>query len=728
MKNSVPSVEAWLDAMITVARHYRLDFSRENVRTTVNWERDSQREELLTDMARQLGMGLRLMPFSSDSLNPWRLPLVAVFDDGELGVITRRDAQGNISVQLSGDDRLETTLDVETINGRITELALLRPLSAVPDARVDDYIQPYQASWFWNIALKDWRRYGDIMLASLVANVLALAGMLFSMQVYDRVVPAQSYSTLWVLFGGVMLAILFEFTMRMVRTHLSDVIGKRADLRISDRVFGHAMRLKNSARSKSTGSFISQIRELESVRELITSTTISAVADLPFFFLFVLILWLIGGWLVLVVLLAIPLLLIPGLLIQRPLAQLSNEGMRESAVRNATLVEAVESFEDIKLLRAEQRFQNQWNHTNDVAATISMKQRFLTGLLLTWTQEVQSIVYVVVLLVGCFMVMNGDMTTGALVGTTILASRTIAPLSQISGVLSRWQQAKVARKGLDELMKRPVDQPEHSKRVHKAALHGHYQFNNAVFWYDEEEKIADVTLNALTIRAGEKVAILGRNGAGKSTLLQMMAGMHIAQQGQVLLDNISISQLDPADLRRDMGLLSQTARLFFGSVRENITMGMPEASDEEIERALTMSGAMPFVQKQKNGLNYQIQEGGFGLSGGQRQTLLLARLLLTQPNIVLLDEPSASLDEMTEEFLIDQLKQWTTRRTLIIATHRTAMLQLVDRIIVMDQGRVVMDGPKEAILREHAGTPPAPSVRRIMLQDNPARSDKGTAA
>ncbi|EPM0023332.1 type I secretion system permease/ATPase [Citrobacter farmeri] len=660
MKNSVPSVEAWLDAMITVARHYRLDFSRENVRTTVNWERDSQREELLTDMARQL--------------------------------------------------------------------ALLRPLSAVPDARVDDYIQPYQASWFWNIALKDWRRYGDIMLASLVANVLALAGMLFSMQVYDRVVPAQSYSTLWVLFGGVMLAILFEFTMRMVRTHLSDVIGKRADLRISDRVFGHAMRLKNSARSKSTGSFISQIRELESVRELITSTTISAVADLPFFFLFVLILWLIGGWLVLVVLLAIPLLLIPGLLIQRPLALLSNEGMRESAVRNATLVEAVESFEDIKLLRAEQRFQNQWNHTNDVAATISMKQRFLTGLLLTWTQEVQSIVYVVVLLVGCFMVMNGDMTTGALVGTTILASRTIAPLSQISGVLSRWQQAKVARKGLDELMKRPVDQPEHSKRVHKAALHGHYQFNNAVFWYDEEEKIADVTLNALTIRAGEKVAILGRNGAGKSTLLQMMAGMHIAQQGQVLLDNISISQLDPADLRRDMGLLSQTARLFFGSVRENITMGMPEASDEEIERALTMSGAMPFVQKQKNGLNYQIQEGGFGLSGGQRQTLLLARLLLTQPNIVLLDEPSASLDEMTEEFLIEQLKQWTTRRTLIIATHRTAMLQLVDRIIVMDQGRVVMDGPKEAILREHAGAPPAPSVRRIMLQDNPVRSDKGTAA
>ncbi|HHX5175732.1 ABC transporter transmembrane domain-containing protein [Escherichia coli] len=631
MKKNAQSVEAWLEAMIAVARYYRLDFSQENVRATVNWERDSKREELLTDMARQLGMGLRLVEFSADSLNPWRLPLIAVFDNQQIGVITRRDNHDNISVQFSGDEGLETTLNVTDIEDNIVELALLRPLSAIPDARVDDYIRPYQANWFWNLSLKDWRRYGDIMLASLVANVLALAAMIFSMQVYDRVVPAQSYPTLWVLFAGVMMAILFEFCMRMVRTHLSDVIGKRADLRISDRVFGHALRLKNNVRSKSTGSFISQIRELESVRELITSTTIGAVADLPFFLLFVFILWMIGGWLVLVVLLALPLLVIPGLLVQRPLARLANEGMRESAVRNATLVEAVQSIEDIKLLRAEQRFQNQWNHTNDVASSISMRQRFLTGLLLTWTQEVQSIVYVVVLLVGCFMVMNGDMTTGALVGTTILASRTIAPLSQISGVLSRWQQAQVARNGLDELMKRPVDQPEHGKLVHKAVLHGN-----------------------------------------------------------------------------------------FGSLRENLTMGMPEASDEDVERALTLSGALPFVQKQKNGLNYMIQEGGFGLSGGQRQTLLLARLLISQPNIVLLDEPSASLDEMAEAYLIEQLKQWIGHRTLVIATHRTAMLQLVDRIIVMDQGRIVMDGAKEAILREQS----EPTTRRVVLQEK----NKGSAA
>ncbi len=309
---------------------------------------------------------------------------------------------------------------------------------------------------------------------------------------------------------------------------------------------------------------------------------------------------------------------------------------------------------------------------------------------------------------------------GGMIASAVSGKIAGALVSQISGVLSRWQQAKVARNGLDELMKRPVDQPEHGKLVHKAVLHGNYQFSNAIFYYDEEEKIADVAIGKLNIQAGEKIAILGRNGAGKSTLLQMLAGMRIAQQGQVLLDNISIGQLDPADLRRDMGLLSQTGRLFFGSLRENLTMGMPEASDEDIERALTLSGALPFVQKQKNGLNYMIQEGGFGLSGGQRQTLLLARLLISQPNIVLLDEPSASLDEMAEAYLIEQLKQWIGHRTLIIATHRTAMLQLVDRIIVMDQGRIVMDGAKEAILREQG----EPTTRRVVLQEK----NKGSAA
>ncbi|WP_104924715.1 type I secretion system permease/ATPase [Rahnella sikkimica] len=692
---------AWLKAMLDIAKHYRLDYSEEHVKTTVAWEMGAPADVILDEMAKKLGLGRVTRDFHPNDLDPMSVPFILMLDNGRLGVVTHLDASGQCAVQFTEDQGLETTLTSEQLAERAKSITLLRPLHSIPDARVDNYIKPYKKNWFWDLALKDWRRYSDIMLASMIANVLALAGMLFSMQVYDRVVPSQSVPTLWVLFGGVMLAITFEFVMRMVRVHISDVVGKRADLRISDRVFGRALRIKNSARSKSTGSFISQIRELESVRELITSTTLSALSDLPFFLLFTVILWMIGGPLVFVVLLALPLLLIPGILIQRPLAKLANEGMRESAVRNASLVEAVESLEDIKLMRAEQRFQNQWNHCNEVSAEISMRQRFLTSLLMTWTQEVQSIVYAVVLLVGCYLVMQGDMTTGALVGTTILASRTIAPLAQISGVLSRWQQAKVARKGLDELMQRPIDQENGQKMVHKAQIAGEYAINDAVFYYDEEAKAVNLAISRLNIKPGEKIAILGKNGAGKSTLLQVLAGMQQVQQGQVVLDNVNIKQIDPADLRRDVALHNQHARLFFGSVHENITMGRPQATDEEIHEALVISGALAFVQQKEDGLNFLIHEGGVGLSGGQRQALLLARNIITQPQVLLLDEPTAWLDEISEWNLISQLSTWGKDKTLIIATHRLALLQLVDRIIVMDNGRISLDGNKDEILNKH---------------------------
>lgn len=728
--------EPWLLALLSVARHYRLDYSEENVRVSVNQEGRRPEREIQEDIARQLGLGLRFALPDLTLIDSWRLPLIVSLKGGAVGVLSRMDNEDNFTLMMSGDGELQTTVTREALSERITGLAVARPLYTIPDARVDEYIKPYQKNWFWQLALKDWKRYGDIMLVALVANVLALSGMIFSMQVYDRVVPAQSEPTLWVLFGGVMLAIGFEFTMRMLRVNISDKIGKRADLRISDRVFARALRIKNGARSKSTGSFISQIRELESVRELITSTTISTISDIPFFLLFVFILWMIGGPLVFVVLLAIPLLLIPGILIQRPLAKLANEGMREGALRNATLVETVQGIEDIKLLRAERRFQHQWNNSNEVAATVSMKQRWLTNLLMTWTQEVQSIVYAIVLLVGCYLVMSGDITTGALVGTSILSSRTIAPLAQISGVLSRWQSAKVARKGLDELMKRPIDQPEPGERVHRNNISGHYLLDNTHFYYDEEEKVDVLTVPKLEIKAGEKVALLGRNGSGKSTLLQILAGMQVPQSGVISLDDISLPHLDPADVRRDMAFLSQNSRLFFGSVRENITLGRPLASDEDIHHALSMSGAIDFVRAQKNGLSYLIMEGGQGLSGGQRQALLLARTLITQPNILLLDEPTAWLDEISEQRLIGQLGQWLGRRTLVVATHRLAILNLVERIIVLDKGKIVMDGPRDAILRQHnIGTqaPPAPvqtakTVRRASFnRASPARTATNAA-
>ena len=696
--------QPWLQAVLTIAKHYRIEASEERLRLQLDWNPNPSSDELVTLMGRQIGLQVRASAFSPEILNPWRLPVLIAMHDGQVGVLDKLDAAGNASVQFSGDQGLAQVLTLQQLQHSIQQVYILRPEKSIPDVRIDEYVKPYESSWFWSIVLRDWKRYIDVMFASLMANILALATVLFSMNVYDRVIPAQSIPTLWVLAGGVLLAAIFEFSIRVARIYLSDIIGKRADLKISDRVFGHALRIKNKDRSKSTGTFISQIRELEGVRELVTSTTISAVADLPFFLLFLGIFWLIGGDLFWVMLAVVPLMILPGILIQKPLAKLAAEGMREGAIRNATLVEAVQGIEDIKLLRAEARFQNQWNHMNEVSAEISMRQRKLVGVVGAWTQKVQGLTFAIVVLVGCFAVMKGDMTTGALVACSILSSRMLGPIAQISGVLGRLQQAKVAKTSLDELMKKPVDQAEHAHLIHRAALHGQYELSQTLFKYAEDDAQATLAIQKLEIRAGEKIAILGRNGAGKSTLLQLLAGMQEPVQGKIKLDGVDLGLIDPADVRRDMGLLNQNAHLFFGTVRENLKLGAPLATDQDILTVLKMTGALDFVLAKKEGLDHQVLEGGAGFSGGQRQALLLSRLLLRQPNIVLLDEPTAALDDVTEKQLIDHLHTWLGQKTLVIATHRRAVLELVDRIIVLQDGKIVMDGSKQQILQQAEAT------------------------
>ncbi|TCB75461.1 type I secretion system permease/ATPase [Acinetobacter sp. ANC 3781] len=699
--NNKNNYQPWLQAVLTIAKHYRIEPSEERIRLQLDWNSNQNVDDIMTLITRQVGMSLRKSTFSKDLINPWRLPVVVEFNDGQVGVVEKVDAEGNANVQLSGDQGLAQTLTLDVLQSNIRQVYILRPEKSVPDARVDEYIKPYESSWFWSIVLRDWKRYIDVMFGSMIANILALATVVFSMNVYDRVIPAQSIPTLWVLAGGVLIAAIFEFSLRVARIYLSDIIGKRADLRISDRVFGHALRIKNSERSKSTGTFISQIRELEGVRELVTSTTISAIADLPFFLLFLGIFWLIGGNLFWVMLLVVPLMILPGILAQKPLAKLASEGMREGAIRNAMLVEAVQGIEDIKLLRAEARFQNQWNHMNESSADISMRQRKIVGVMNAWTQKIQGLTFAIVVLVGCFAVMKGDMTTGALVACSMLSSRMLGPIAQITGVLGRWQQAKVAKNGLDELMKKPVDQPDHAHLIHRPALNGHYELTGMTFKYGEDDPKPSLMIPNLEIRSGEKIAILGRNGAGKSTLLQLLSGMQTPVQGKIKLDGVELSLIDPSDVRRDMGLLNQNAHLFFGSVRENLTLGAPLASDEEILNALKITGAIHFVQEKKEGLDHMILEGGIGFSGGQKQALLLARLLIRQPNILLLDEPTASIDDVSEKQLIDHLKLWLGQRTLIVATHRRAVLELVDRIIVVNDGKIVMDGPRDQILNQN---------------------------
>ncbi|TCM59857.1 ATP-binding cassette subfamily C protein LapB [Acinetobacter calcoaceticus] len=710
--NSKIDPQPWLQAVLTVAKHYRIEPSEERIRLNLNWNNNQTIDDVLQLITRQIGLNLRKSAFGIEMLNPWRLPIIVGFKDGQVGVIDKLDSEGNVSVQLSGDQGLAQSFNSAALLQNVDVAYILRPETSIPDVRIDEYIKPYEKNWFWEIALADWKRYIDIMFASLIANILALATIIFSMNVYDRVVPSQSIPTLWVLFGGVMIAAVFEFVLRLSRAYISDIVGKRADLRVSDKVFGHALRIKNSERSKSTGTFISQIREVEGVRELVTSTTISAIADLPFFLLFLGIFWLIGGNLFWVMLVVVPLMIIPSLLIQKPLAKLAQEGMRESSIRNAILVESVQGLEDIKLLRAETRFQNQWNHMNEVAATVSMQQRKIVNWVSTWTQKIQGLTFAIVVLVGVFAVIKGDMTTGALVACSILSTRMLAPISQFTGVLAKLQQAKMAKQSLDELMSKSVDQPERSQLIQRAVLNGDYQFESVMFKYTEDDPKPTLSIPNLVIRAGEKVAILGRNGAGKSSLLQLLSGMQNPSQGKVQLDGIDLTLLDPADVRRDMGLLNQSAHLFFGSIRENLTMGAPLATDQDLLNALSITGALSIIQEKKEGLDHIILEGGVGFSGGQRQALLLTRLLICQPNILLLDEPTASIDDISEKQLIEHLKQWLGHRTLVVATHRRAVLELVDRIIVVNEGRIVMDGPRDQILNNAQNTAQSPSLTK----------------
>ena len=697
----------WLEALLLVAKHYCLDGSPERVKGEAEWHlKQLSKASLIEKMARQLGLLVIFDDFHPDLLDPWRLPLIVDFGTRGVGVVTTLGAEGKVSVTLSGEKQLQTTLSIEELSASAQRILLVKPETSVPDARVDDYIKPCRQDWLWQTILSEWPAYVNVMFASLISNVLGLSSMLFTMQVYDRIIPSQSVPSLWVLFGGVMIALTFVFIMRLTRTYISDTAGKNADLRISDRVFGHALRIRNDRRPKSTGSFIAQLRELEQIRELITSTTISAIADLPFLIIFLVVLWLLGGSLVLVPLVAIPLIIIPGLLAQRPLSNLAKSTMRESAIRNAMLVETVQGMDDIKLLRAEPFFQNQWNHLNETLSKTSKKQRFIGSLLSSWTSEIQTLAYLGVVLVGAFLAMSGDLSTGVLIGCSMLASRMMAPLGQLAMIFGRWQQAKVAREGLENLLKSEVDQPERSVQIHRPRIYGEYQFSDVSYRYNPDASEPALHLPSLTVREGEKIALLGRNGSGKSTLLQMMAGLLQPDEGALMLDGVRLSSLDPLDVRRDVGLLGQTSTLFFGTIRENLQLGMPLATEEDFQRALEITGASEFIARLPQGMDYPLQEGGKGLSGGQRQQLLLARAVLREPSVLLLDEPTAWLDDTVEKHLISKLQAWMANRTVIIATHRPAVLQLVDRILLIEKGRITVDGSKEEVLRS---APPAQS-------------------
>ena len=694
----------WAHAISHVAAHYRVVCSPGTIQANAPWFRGKGMLSALTQLSRQAGLSFNLLSAPQLAITQWRLPVVVDLKSGQLAVIEHFDGEDTVDICVIDNERQTNRVALSELLPQIRFVAALRPLSALKDSRVDAYISRFSPDWLKQLVMQDVRPYGPVMLAAFLVNVLSLSGIIFSMQVYDRVIPAQSYPTLYVLASGVLLAVIFGFLLRVARGHIMDVLGKRADIRVSDRVFSHALRLRNSAVPRSTGSFISQLRELEQIREMITSSTISTIVDLPFFFMFIIVLAIIAPQLAWIAPVAAVLMVLPGILLQKKLAMLANQSAHEATLRNAVLVESVQGLEDIKLMQAENRFLQQWNSYIRITAESGLRTRQLSQGLISWGITIQSLVYAAVILFGAPLVIEGDMTTGAMVAASMLASRMIAPMANLCGVLARWQQVKAAKQGLDSIMQLPVETQRDESLVHQDIFHGHYLFENAQFRYHSDDQRIPLRITRLEIQQGERVAVLGRNGAGKSTLLQALAGGVDLVSGDMRLDNLSMTQIDMADLRRNIGFLSQNARLFYGTLRENLTLGAPHASDEAIFEVLEISGAGNFVKHLPKGLDHAIMEGGTGLSGGQRQSILLARMLLRSPNIVLLDEPTASLDDHTEREFIQRLGQWLGNRTLIVATHRVPMLELVERVLVLKEGQLVMDAPKAQALSNSRAT------------------------
>lgn len=566
------------------------------------------------------------------------------------------------------------------------------------DKRIGDFAEGQTEHWFFGPLKLLRRSYLEVALAAMVANLLAIASALFAMQVYDRVVPNSAFDTLWILATGVALAVILESVLRVLRGHLLTSLGKRIDLQLSTLLFNRALHTRLSAKPASVGALSTQIREFESVREFFTASSAAVISDLPFVVIFLLIIAVLGGHMVWVPIIAVVLMVLPALLAQGKLAQLSRQNLREGAIKNSILLESIEHLETIKATRAEGRCQQLWETLTAQLAGSSVKTSNLTSSLNYGVSMVQQLCYVGVVVFGVYRISDGLLTVGALVACSILSARAIAPLSQSASLLGRWQHTKVALEGLDQLMNGPVERPAGRTFVRKPRLLGDYKAEALILAHGDSPAVVDI--QALHIRAGERVALLGGNGAGKSSLLRLLAGLLDAKSGRLLLDDIGMAQLDPSDRRHNIGYLPQDVALFYGTLRENLNLENNSLSDDDLFEALDGVGLGAWVRSNSLGLDLPIQ-GNASLSGGQRQAIGLARVLLQDPPIVLLDEPTAAFDQTSEKHVIEYLREWLQGRTLVLVTHKKSMLELVERAIVLRQGRVIMDGSLDQVVQEN---------------------------
>ena len=654
--------------------------------------------ELAERAASRAGMSTKLLRLSLPEVDTAALPAILILKDNRACVLLGWDAERrNARLLLPETGQGSVTLTTEELAARHAGLVLfVRPHFRF-DSRTPEVRAARSNHWFWSAVLGQRFVYRDVLWAALLINVFALAFPMFSMNVYDRVVPNNAVETLWALAIGVLLVLGADLFMRLLRSHFVDEASARIDVQISATLMEKVLGLRLEHRPESVGSFAANLRGFEQVRDFIASSTVTALIDLPFALLFVLTMAWISPWLVLPVLLAFAVILVVGYVLQHRLHELSETTYKAGALRNATLIESLTAIETIKSQGAESVIQAKWERANVFLARTTVKMRALSSTAMYGTNFLTQLVSVAVILIGVYLISQRELTMGALIAVSMLSSRALAPASQIVGLLMQYQGARTAMDSLNKIMEKPVERPAGENFIQRAKLTGDIEFRNVKFAYPNR---TDAALDGLSfkIAAGERVALIGRVGSGKSTIQRLIMGLYQPLEGAVLLDGIDLRQLDPADVRRNLGCVSQDVTLFYGTLRENVIFGLPYADDSAVVAAAEIAGMADFVNRHPKGFDMPVGERGESLSGGQRQSVGLARAVLHNAPILLLDEPTSAMDFSTEAQITARVTAFAQDKTVVLVTHRTSMLAMVTRVIVIDGGRIVADGPRDRIM------------------------------
>jgi len=697
-RSAAPVIDTLLESLLIVVRAHGGTLTREAAVNGLPLVDSRLTPSLFQRAAQRAGFASNVVQKPLDKLNPALFPAVLLLKGDEACVLLGwADAGQSARVVFPELGESEVALPAAELAERYLGSALLARPKFRFDARSPEVGRVRHRHWFWGTLAENAALYRDVLLAAFLINVFALTLPLFSMNVYDRVVPNQATETLWMLAAGVLIVLLADVALRTLRGYFIDLASSRVDVRLSAYIMERVLGLRLENRPISAGSFASNLRSFETIRDFITSATVTAFVDLPFAIIFLAVIGWISWPMILPILLGMLLMVAYALTVHSKMHELSETTYRAGAMRNATLVESLVGLEAIKALGAEGVMQRKWEASAQFLTRVAAQLRLLSSSTINGAMWMQQFVNIVLIVIGVYLIGDKALTLGGLIACTMLASRAMAPIGQVAGLLTQYHNAATALQSLEGILQQPVERGADANFVTRQHFNGDIEFKEVDFSYPGQD-VAALRNVSLKIRAGEHVAILGRVGSGKTTLEKLILGLYRPTAGAVLVDGIDLRQLDPAELRRNVGYVPQDVMLFFGSLRDNLTIASPTADDAAVLRAARVGGLLEFVNAHPRGFDMAVGERGESLSGGQRQAVAIARAAIDNPPILLMDEPTGSMDHSSEEEIKQRLREFSAGKTLIVITHRTSLLDLVDRIIVIDAGKVVADGPKAQVV------------------------------